>query len=350
MTWMSWRQLRGSAAAAGAVLVAVVVTLLVTGVHLNHEFSDYRSCSAFNCDALFQRVRLAYPHVQLIGSLLIFGPVLFGVFWGAPLVARELESGTYRLAWTQGVSRTRWFASRAAVGASAVILASGLLAFAFTWWSKPFDLTGTTRISPPTFDQRGIVPIAYALFAFGLGVALGALFRRTLPAMAGSIVGFVGVRMIVQYFVRPHLLTPLSKVAALSSTRIPFDFTRMPGTGLHLTVHEASVPNAWTVGTKLVDSSGHAPSAAYLSHACSAMLNVPPPAGSGVGPKVGPTPQMQAAVNSCIDNIAQRYHLVVSYLPESRFWALQWVESAIFVGLAGLLVALSVYWVRRRLV
>ncbi|HVV77469.1 MAG TPA: hypothetical protein VHC43_15695 [Mycobacteriales bacterium] len=350
MIWMAWRQLRTSAAVVGLALVALLVTLAVTGVHLNHEYSAYRACRDIGCDGLLAQLQQSYPHVMLIGVLLLAGPAVLGIFWGAPLVGREMESGTYRLAWTQGVSRTRWISTRVLVGALTVLVTSGLLAFAFSWWSKPFDLTGTTRIDPTNFAQRGVVPVAYALFAFGLGVAAGALVRRTLAAMAVTLVGFVGIRMIVQYLVRPHLMTPLTKVVALGP-RMPLSFKRTLGGGLQLLPgHDISLPHAWTLGTTLADASGHPPSSAFLNHACTGLLHIPPPSHALSGRGGVPPAQVMAAMQTCVQNVSARYHLLVSYQPGSRFWAFQWIESGIFVGLAVALLGIAVYWVRRRLV
>jgi hypothetical protein len=102
-------------------------------------------------------------------------------------------------------------------------------------------------------------------------------------------------------------------------------------------------------GSKLADAAGHAPSESVVTHACSAALAVPPPSGAGTGQHKVAGPAMQA-IQSCLQNLSLRYHEVVSYQPASRFWAFQWLESAIFVGLAIALLGLAVYWVRRRLV
>lgn len=351
MTWMAWRQTRTSAAVTAAILLAVLVTLLVTGVHLNNEYSAYRHCLALDCGALRDRVATSYSHVKLIGALLIGGPAILGVFWGAPMVSRELEHGTFRLAWTQGVSRGRWITTRIAIGALETVVAGGLLAFAFTWWAKPFDLTSELRIAPAVFDQRGFVAVAYALFAFALGVAASALIRRTLPAMAATLAGFVGVRMIVQYLIRPHLMTPLTKVVPLSPRRPTLDFLYRPGSGLKLVADpHPTLPHAWALGAKLVDSSGHAPTQGFINQACSALIHLPPATPSPIRQIGEPPPQIRAATGQCMHNVALRFHEAISYQPASRFWAFQWMESAIFVGLAIALTALAVYWVRRRLV
>jgi transposase len=114
-------------------------------------------------------------------------PALIGLFWGAPLITRELEAGTHRLVWNQTITRTRWLAVKLGLTGLATITAAGLGSLAVTWWSSPIDKTATNdfpRMGPLLFDARGVVPIGYAAFAFALGVTVGMLVRRTLPAMA----------------------------------------------------------------------------------------------------------------------------------------------------------------------
>ena len=79
----------------------------------------------------------------------------------------------------------------------------------FSWWSLPFDQLGN-RVGTANFGQRGIVPIAYALFALALGTLAGGVLRRTLPAMATTLAGFFLVRFAFQLAVRPHLLTTVT--------------------------------------------------------------------------------------------------------------------------------------------
>jgi hypothetical protein len=59
---------------------------------------------------------------------------------------------------------------------------------------------------PSTFDMQGIVPIGYAVFATALGIAAGALLRRTLSAIAITLGGFIGLRLLIANAVRPHYL------------------------------------------------------------------------------------------------------------------------------------------------
>src|SRR5207302_3407966 len=125
-------------------------------------------------------------------------------------LARELEQGTHRLVWTQGVGRLRWLAAKLAF----VLGATFAFAFAFaaliTWWLAPLNGSTGSRFQPGNFDQQGIVPVAYTGFALALGIAAGAILRRTLPAMAATLVGFVVPRLVVGAFVRRHYESPVT--------------------------------------------------------------------------------------------------------------------------------------------
>jgi len=72
---------------------------------------------------------------------------------------------------------------------------AGFLGLMLTWWASPIDTVNMNRFAPGVFDQRGMVAIGYAAFAFALGVTAGVLIRRTLPAMATTLVAFVAARL-----------------------------------------------------------------------------------------------------------------------------------------------------------
>src|SRR6185437_5318866 len=118
---------------------------------------------------------------NMLGPLLLIIPALLGIFWGAPLVAREMERGTFRLAWTQSVRRRRWLAIKLGVIGLASMAVTGVLSLMVTWWFSPIDRVNANRFVPGIFDERGIVAIGYAVFAFMLGVTAGLLITRILP-------------------------------------------------------------------------------------------------------------------------------------------------------------------------
>ncbi|MDE3086067.1 MAG: ABC transporter permease subunit [Acidobacteriota bacterium] len=357
MIAFSLRQFRSQGLWGLGALVAVGVVLLVTGPHLAHLYDSSvaacrsaggvgPACSTNAVTSADRALQIALPAVVLVV------PALVGMFWGAPLVGRELETGTFRLAWTQSVSRTRWLATKlASVGAAAAVvaLALGLMA---SWWASPLDKVTQNRFSPSAFALHGFVPGAYALFAFALGATAGILFRRTFPAMAVTLAGFVGARLLVTYDVRPHLLPQTTKTLALS--RDVFGI-QIDGSGVQIVPQAPDLPNAWVTSTVIVDAHDRAPSQAFIDKACSGLPGVngnPLPGHLGTGGHHGAFPApgaVQAAMQQCQSTVAASYHAVVTYQPAGHFWAKQGLESLVFAAAAAGLAAVSFLWVHRRL-
>lgn len=349
MTWLAWRQLRSQSAVAAFCLVAVAVAVVLTGLHLHSVYDTVvLPCAAHaDCNAVTAHFKgLDAQLAALLSALATAAPVLFGVFLGAPLVARELEVGTYRLAWTQSVTRTRWIATRLGLAALVAAVLVGLLSWAVTWWQHPFDLVNVALWND--FDQRDLVPAAYAVFAVALGALLGALVRRTLVAMAGTIVGYFGVRYLAWEWARRHLFVPLRSIT-------PFQL-QLTGTGTSATIgppqpDDLVVSNLEMTGTgRIVGQDGEIGPNGNLGGF------VVKGNGTAVFTGVGrcpnrvpshPASATQVALQHCVDS----FHLreVVTYQPASRYWPLQWSEAAIFVALAVALGAGCIWWVRHRL-
>ncbi len=321
MIRFSWVQFRLQAAVAGGALLIIAVAFALTGPNLVHLYSTIvASCTAHgNCstatDAFLAHDRL----LQDFGNLVIALPAIVGIFWGAPLVARELETGTYRLVWAQGVTRSRWLAARLGLVALASVAVAGLLSLMVTWWSSPIDRVNMNQFTS-VFDQRGIVPIGYTVFAFAMGVAAGLLIRRTLPAMATTLVGYVAVRVLVTFFVRPHLIAPVRTTSALhmSSGMSYIESNNGP-----LGVIGAK-PGAWVFSDRIVNAAGHSVTGDFLSR--------------------GACLQSRGSA-ACLGKLRE----VLVYQPASRYWAFQWYEMAIFIGLAVVLGGLCFWWIRRRI-
>ena len=110
-----------------------------------------------------------------LGVLVIVVPGIIGIFWGAPLVARELETGTFRLAWTQSVTRTRWLAVKLAVVGLASMAVAGLLSLMVTWWASPLDRVNVEPVLPrPSTNatsSRSATPPSPSLLGVTAGVA-----------------------------------------------------------------------------------------------------------------------------------------------------------------------------------
>jgi hypothetical protein len=279
MIWLTWRQFRVSLVLAAAALL--VVAILLGSTHPGG--SGY----------------LSHDHLlQFLSTFLVGVPALIGAFWGAPLVASELELGTYRLAWTQSVTRTRWLAVKLGLIGLTSVAVTGLISLMLGAWSSA--TINQERFSTAMFGERGVAPVGYAAFGFALGVTAGLLIRRTLPAMATSIAAFIATRIIVQSWVRPHFATPVKLSQALSAEN---------GSPLQ------AKPGTWVVSNNLFDAAGH-------------VIN-----------------NIRCDTPGCMS----QYHQVLAYHPASQYWAFQSYETAVFACLALLLIGFCFWWIRTRL-
>ena len=199
MTWLVWRQYRVQAAIAGALLAAFAAVLLVTGVQMASQWhTALTACSADqSCGALANTLSLGNHAAYDLTFLSLIVPAVLGLLVGAPVVAGEVETGTSNFAWTQSVTRGRWLTAKAGWLLLAAAVWGGCLAALVTWWSGPRNALYGNALQPNDFDLQGIVPVAYALFGMALGIAAGALLRRTLPAIAVTLAGFIVVRVVI---------------------------------------------------------------------------------------------------------------------------------------------------------
>ena len=357
----SWRQFRPQAIVGITGLVVIAIVLAITGPNLVHVYDvNLAACKASGgqgpaCNNPVVGTLHALQ-VALIALVLVV-PALIGMFWGAPLIAHELETGTFRLAWTQSVSRRRWLWVKMGVVGLASALTAGLLGLMSTWWFSPIDKVSQNRFSAASFSLHGFVPGGYAAFAFALGVAAGLVFRRTLPAMAVTLVGFVVARLAVTYWVRPHFMSPATLNVPLSVNDVGFQVAGPGATSpVSMVANPPDLPNAWVTSAAVVNHAGRAPSKPAVTNACPNLgAGVGPPVSKGQGPLGGHafgvrvSQQAHQTFNQCVSTLATRYHVAVIYQPANRFWTFQAMETALFVLLAAVLAVACVWWVRHRL-
>jgi hypothetical protein len=338
MIWLTWRQLRLQTLSAAAAVAAVAVVLALTGPRL----VELSTTAGVN---LFDQLTASDHWLYEAGVVLLaVAPAVIGAFWGAPLVARELESGTHRLVWNQSVTRTRWLATKLGAVTLAGAATVGLLSFAVTWWADPLDgSTSVTRgslparLTPVVFAMRGIAPVGYAVFAVALGVAAGLVLRRTVPAMAVTLVIYTLVQIAVPLWVRPHLIPPEQRTIAISASALDGIMFKgdSPSTGVKLTLRWE--PGAWVLANDTVDPAGA--TAGTLPSWFSSCL--PQPDASRA--------QGESDIATCLTRLSDagyRQHQV--YQPAGRFWPLQWAETGLFLAVAALLAGFSFWRIRRR--
>ncbi len=292
MTWMTWRQHRAAATIGAVVLIVMATALVVLGVTTRAavRHAGLTSClrSGSDCTTVIDRLQHRYHWLPPVAASLFVLPLLAGMFWGAPLIARELETGTHRLVWTQSVSRRRWIGTKLALilgVTAAATLGLGLLA---GWAFEPLIPVLGNRFRGGWFDVQGIIPTAYMLFALALGACMGALWRRTIPAMATTLVGFAVARIPI-HTLRPHLVA--AQVKTIST------FIGDTPTGL--------APGDWVLS----------------QHPTGAATSGPPTTGPPAA--------------------------IFRYIPAGKFWTLQATEAAIFLTFTAVLVAACITLVVR---
>jgi hypothetical protein len=344
MSWVAWRQFRTQALVTLGLLAAFAALLLVTGLRLRDIYDAAGGAHCARRDDCTAVAGHESVLTDLIPITLLAIPALLGMFWGAPLIARELESGTYRLAWTQSVTRRRWLSVRLALVGLAAIAVAGLASWLVSWWFVPFDHLNANRFEMGIFSERGIVAIGYAGFAFALGVAAGSLTRRTVPAMLATLFGFIGVRVGFTFWVREHLL-PSHHVLRPLAFGEGVGFLASPGS-VTLSAQAPTIPNGWGLSTTFVDRAGHPIGAAELHRllvrTCPALANGPPQnPGPGIGK--GRSGLVGEVFQPCLNALSHHVQLLLAYQPPSHFWPMQWLETGIYL-LAGLALLGLAFW------
>ncbi|WP_182903816.1 ABC transporter permease [Microbispora sp. H10830] len=352
MIWLTWRQFRVAAATTAAALVVLAVALALTGPELASDYSaGITACTRDGgCAHFFARFFDDYEApFQAATVVVLVLPALIGLFWGAPLITRELEAGTHLLVWNQSITRTRWLAVKLTVTGLAAATAAGLCSLAVTWWSAPLDKSaapGFTLMDPLVFGARAIVPMAYAAFAFVLGVTAGLIVRRTLPAMALTLAVFAAVQIAMPLTVRPHLLPPVSSSFKLTPENVD-SFNKSSDEAFPQVILNKAIPGntgAWVLSSRLTDPSGH------VVGGDGAPVTVRVSMTSG---PCAPSQQAQdpaQGFDACIAEINRLgYRQEAIYQPFERFWPLQWIETGIYVLVTAGLAGLCFRWIRRRL-
>lgn len=350
MIWLTWRQLRGQAVTAATALVVFAVLLAATGPHLAglYAASGIIGChGGLPCDTAASHFlsRLAdtspYPIVYLLGiGLILVAPAIIGIFWGAPLIAREIEARTFALAWNQSITRTRWLVVKLTLTGMAAMAVTEALSLMYAWWAVPIGKAHALAASVPglakpftgsqlstwIFASHGITPLGYAAFAFALGTAAGALLRRIVPAMALTLAIFAAAQIVMPLWVRPHLLPPDRTVISGPSF--------FQAAGLSVGTLKATTvprqPEAWILSSGAINLAGQPVTRIPVRCLSGA------PVGKGAPPNAG----------ACMASRGIRE--AITYQPASRYWPLQWIETGIFLALALALAGFCFWRIDRR--
>jgi hypothetical protein len=268
MTCLIWRQHRGQALWTVITVTALCALMVSFGLSAGHWLAGYHAwlgqlaaagCpppsahsgvfhvrSAATCHALKDRYpgSLQVAFTSRYSFAILFSqdglPAVFaiiGAMTGAPLVAREIEQRTQLAAWTQAVSRRRWYITKIAVLTAALAVA-GLAAGAANAWLAHQLAAGDTASSRWSwFVSINLAPAGEAALAFALGVAFGAWLRRTLPAIGAAVAGFAVLLLAAVWIVQA--LTPAPTTTGPRFAAPPGSWVLGSGTGVPVPYHPA---------------------------------------------------------------------------------------------------------------
>ncbi len=293
MIWLGWRQQRTETLIAAMLLALVAVILVPAGIEMAHAYTrdGLSHCLGMaqgpTCGQVVGSFEQRFSKYNAIIGWFNLVPGLFGVALAAPFVL-ELERGTHRLAWTQSITRRTWVLTKLGLALVTTLLAAAALIAILVWWRQPLvRIDG--RMDNGAFDSQGIVILGYALFALGLGLAIGVVWRRGVPAVMVAFVAYFVARIFVDTWLRQRFLTPHTLSFSAQSPQ------------------PAKLNHAWILSNMV--KSVHKPGAVPLF-----------PSG----------------------------RVSVRYFPASDFWTLQGIETALFAGVGLALVALAGWWTLHR--
>jgi hypothetical protein len=309
VTWVSWRLQRTETLIALGILALLAALLIPTGIQMANAYHQdgLAACLSINpskpvlCGNELGGFQQRFQSLTTLANWFTLIPGLIGVLLAAPFIF-DLENGTYRLAWTQSITRGRWLLGKLGLPIVAALFAAGALTLLFTWWRTP-NVHINGHLDTGNYDTTGTVVIGYTLFALALALALGAIWRRAAASLTVAFVGYFAVRISVDYWLRDQLVTPLK--ATYKGAQQPNFLYNAHVLSMDGTVNGHQFSTAGGGGFL----GGHVQTAAPgISHAI--------------------------------------FHVI--YQPESHFWPLQLTETGLFVGLAATLILFAAWWTKQR--
>jgi ABC-2 family transporter protein len=308
VTWVSWRLQRTETLIVVGILALLAAFLVPTGIQMANTYHQdgLAACLQANpgpsCGAQLGGFRQRFESLLNLGNWLTLVPGLIGVLLAVPFIL-DLERGTHRLAWTQSITRSRWLLAKLGLAVVTALFTAGVLILLFTWWRAP-SVRIDGHLDAGNYDSTGTVIVGYTLFALGLALALGAIWRRAALALTVAFVGYFALRLLVDFSIRDHLVAPLK--ATYKGAQQPAFLDNAHVLSLHGTLNGHQI------------MSGHD---FFLGGAGSQKVAAP-----GIGNAI--------------------FH--VTYQPASHFWPLQLTETGLFTGLAAGLILFAAWWTRRR--
>jgi ABC-type transport system involved in multi-copper enzyme maturation permease subunit len=313
MLWLTYRQHRlelGALllAALGGAAMILVLAQIASGLRLELGIDQcaipFRDpgCGA-KLDEFNRRTGGGMFRWPILGLYLL--PAFVAAFLAAPLISREYERGTNRLAWTQGISRTAWLLWKIGLVLLVAVIA-GLVIALIGGRTRELNIFAGVFAA---FDYEGPAIVAYMAFAVAFGTLVSIVLRRSVVAMLASLIGFVAIRVFVGTVLRPNYLPPIR----IATGTPPSD--------------------AWSLGFRQFTESG---------------AEVPMERYSELMVQFGGAIAQQFRGNLNAYLAEHDVFVMQLYQPADRYWLFQSIEAAIFFGLALMCVLISLWLVRAR--
>lgn len=292
MIWVTWRQHRTQAVVCLALFCAVAIAAVALGAWMRSTFSSdgLGACLARSGGADCTSVIDAFTQkfngpVIPLGVMLVALPGFLGAAVGAPLLGAELERGTWQLAWSQTVPRTRWLVTQLALVVGGLVVFGAAVTAVVTWARAPLDEVSMRAQAPLNFE--GLYLTCSLLCAFALGVLAGLLLRNTIGGMVVAYIAWEAPSLVATLLTGPlHILTVTKTIAC-------------------------------TTGCARASAS-----------------SIPPVTGS-LGDQV-------------LSLTRTGNHLIVTYEPASRFWTLQLIDAGLFLAVAAAALGTAIWLLHRR--
>ena len=331
LAWVTWRQHRFALGGVAVLLGGLALYLWLSGSSMHQAYATAIAChpaSSYSCQNQLINFDSAYgSRAQTAATLLLAVPMLIGAFVGVPVLARELETGTFRYAWTLGVGRRRWTLAKLVPLAVTVTVAAGLFSLLFSWYYQPLFADGNSiPLNPGLFGLRGVAYAAWTLAGFAIGALVGLLIRRVVPAIAVTLVVCFGLTLSTGLYLQPHYMTPLV------------------GKNLASPPVSAWVISGWWTkdGTTVSQSAMNQVEDTLFRQVMTATV---PKNVNNDDIKFYKGPANSQVMNYLLHH---GYAKWTSYQPASRFWPFQWIEGGWLLALSVLLLAATVWLVDRR--
>jgi ABC-2 family transporter protein len=341
VNWFVWRQHRKTMFIFSILLLAFTAVVIPTGNHFWHIYQHALTTCKQNpanpsCGdlggVLFQGDGAITDTVILTGFAT---PILVGMFLGSPLIAKEYEEGTNKLAWTQSTSRRKWVTIKLVWALGFAALYGLAITLLVTWWSRTLNSLNQDRFNTGEFDIQGLMPFAFSIFFTAVGIMMGTWFRKTLVGLGVTLVIFVVFMASFGQWIRPHYAPAIFVTAPMGQNSI-----------------EQKIPTgAWILKKAIVDKNGNAFDSfntANMPSRCQNLIQqiktVNGKAGSHI--TVDPTPNGKDPIDDCLNNAG--YHQIAKYQPKYRYWDFQRIEAGIYLGMAALAIGTTYWLVLRR--